>query len=106
DDVRDPLALRDQLALPMADLVHDLAGGEIADEAHLAGRAERAGHWAARLCREAHRVPRSVMRHEHGLDVVPIVETKEHLSRLAVGALDLAHRLDRAPTETLRERRA
>jgi len=103
-DVRDALAAMGELALPVTDLVDDLADREIADEPHLAGRAERARHRAARLGRDAHGVARAVMRHEHALDVVPVGEPQQRLARLAVGARLLAHELDGAPAERGRER--
>ena len=49
-------------------LLDDLAGVEVALEAGLAGRAERAAHRAAGLRRDAHRGPVRVA-HEHGLDL-------------------------------------
>src|SRR5260221_9650254 len=85
-------------------LIDDLADRELTDEAHLAGRAEGAGHRTARLRREAHRVPRAVMRHEDALDVMAVVQTEKGLARLAVGALDLVHELHGAPAERRRQR--
>ena len=43
------------------------------------------------------------MRHEHGLDVMTVVQTQQRLARLAVGARDLRLRLDRAEAERARE---
>jgi hypothetical protein len=103
DDVGDALAARHELALPVADLIDDLSHREIADQAHLARRAERAGHRAAGLSREAHRIAGAVVGHEDRLDVMPVVQLEQHLARLPVGALDLAHRLDRAPAEAPRQ---
>src|SRR5436853_6037602 len=97
--MRDALAAGDELALPVADLIDDLADGEIAHETHLAGGAERAGHRAAGLRREADRVARAVMRHEHRLDVMTVVQPKERLACLTIRALDLVRELDGAPAE-------
>ena len=56
-DVRQPLAVRGQPARGVADLVDDLGRLEVAPEAELAGRAERAADRAAGLARDAQRVP-------------------------------------------------
>ena len=65
-------------------LLHDLAGGQVALEAHLAGGAEPAPHRAPRLARHAHRGPPAVV-HQHGLDHVPVGERPQELDgRVAV----------------------
>ena len=51
-----------QAASRVADLVHDLGGLQVAPEAKLAGRAERAAHRAAGLARDAQRVPLALAR--------------------------------------------
>ena len=48
------------------DLVEDLGGLEVALEAELAGRAERAADRAAGLARDAQRVPRPLARRAPG----------------------------------------
>src|SRR5436853_3009700 len=101
--MRDALAAGDELALPVADLIDDLADGEIAHETHFASGAERAGHRTARLRREADRVARAVMRHEDRFDVMAVVQAEQRLARLAVRARDLGLRLDRAEAERARE---
>src|SRR2546430_15083621 len=103
-DVRDTLAAGRELALPVPDLVDDLARGEISHETHLTGRAERAGHRAAGLRRNAHRVSCAVTRHEHALDVVPVAEHEQHLAGLAIRARLLAHGLDGRPPKRSGER--
>src|SRR5207245_8180255 len=83
-----------------------LARREVPDEPHLAGRAERAGHRATGLRRNADGVARAVMRHEHGLDPMAIVELQQDLARLAIGARLLDDRLDAGPAERGGERGA
>src|SRR5206468_9165427 len=103
DDVRHTLAARHKLALPVPDLIDDLPDGEITHQSHLARRAERAGHRTASLRREAHRVACAVVRHEHRLDVMTVVQPQERLARLAVRARDLGLGLDGAEAERPRE---
>ena len=56
-DVRQAVAVGREAARREADLVDDLGGLEVAPEAQLAGRAERAADGAAGLARDAQRVP-------------------------------------------------
>src|SRR5919106_6327553 len=56
-DVREPSAGRGEPPRGMTDLVDDLGGLEVATEAELTRRAERAAHGAAGLARDAERVP-------------------------------------------------
>src|SRR5439155_2484590 len=56
-DVRQAPAVDGERARGEADLVEDLGGLEVAPEAELAGRAERAADSAAGLARDAERVP-------------------------------------------------
>ena len=97
--MRHTLAALRELALPVADLVDDLAGCQIPHEPHLTRGAEGAGHRAARLRRHAHRVAGAVVRHEHGLDVVTVGQTEQRLSRLAVRAGLFTHRIHGRPGE-------
>src|SRR5688500_10791507 len=101
--MRHAIALGGERALPVPDLIDDLAGREIADEPHLAGRAEGAGHRAACLGRDAHGVPRAVMWHEHRLDAMAVLQREQRLARLTVRARLLRDRLDRAPAERPRQ---
>ena len=67
------------------DLLDDLARVEVALEAGLPGRAERATHRAAGLRRDAHgRAFRA--EHQHGLDLRAVVRAPQPLARRAVGA--------------------
>ena len=63
-----------------AHLPGDFAGGEVADEAHLAREAERAAHRAADLRRDAERLRRRV-RDVHGFDVAAVGQLEEELRR-------------------------
>ena len=81
----------DQPARREADLVDDLGGLEVAPEAELAGRAERAADGAAGLARDAQRVPlarpgpRRVV-HQHRFDERAVGEAVERLlGQAAVG---------------------
>ena len=79
----------------VADLVDDLGGLEVAPEAELAGRAERATHRAAGLARDAQRVPLARgaagrVVHQDGLDELAVVESMEGLlGQAAVGDAQL-----------------
>ena len=73
------LAVREQ---PRArhHLGDDLGRGQVAGQAGLAGRAERAGHPAARLRRHAHRDPVRIA-HQHRLDQRPVERAPQRLAR-------------------------
>ena len=71
------------------DLFDDLADGQVAIEAGLAGGAEAARHRAAGLGRHADGRA-VVVVHQHGLDLVSVVESPQPLDRVAV----VADRLD------------
>src|SRR6185503_8023515 len=101
--MRDTLTSRDELALPMADLIDDLADREVPHETHLPGRAECAGHRAARLRGKADGVARAVVRHQYRFDVMAVVQSQQRLARLAVGAGDLRLRFYRAEAERARK---
>ena len=93
-DVGQPLPGRDQPARRDAHLVDDLGHLEVAPEAELAGRAERAADRAAGLARDAQRValarsgPRRVV-HQDRLDEGPVGQPMERL--LGQPAIRLAH---------------
>ena len=72
-----------QLAQQHADLPDDLAGRQVADDAHLAGQAERALHRAADLGRDAEGLRRRV-GDEDRFDEVAVGEPEQKLRR-AVG---------------------
>ena len=78
-DVGDPLAARCELAREEPRLVEDLAGGQVAAEPGLTGRAERARKRAARLRRDAERRAVAEMLHEHGFDFFAVAQPKEPL---------------------------
>ena len=59
-------------------LTDDLAGREVALEAHGAREAERAGVSAAHLRRQAERDP-IVVRHDDGADATVVLETEHEL---------------------------
>ena len=71
-DVREALAVRGQPPGGVADLVDDLGRLEVAPEAELAGRAERAADRAAGLARDAQRVPLARCRRGPGSASGPI----------------------------------
>ena len=71
------------------DLFDDLADGQVAIEAGLAGGAEAARHRAAGLGRHADGRA-VVVVHQHGLDLVTVVQAPQPLDRVAV----VADRLD------------
>jgi len=79
----------------VADLVDDLGGLEVAREAQLAGRAERAADRAAGLARDAERVPLALAAprrvvHEDALDERAVGEAVERLlGQAAVGEAEL-----------------
>ena len=79
----------------LADLVDDLGRLEVASEAELTGRAERAADRAAGLARDAHRVPLAVtgprrVVHEDRLDERAVREPMERLlGQAAIGRPDL-----------------
>jgi hypothetical protein len=83
DDVPDGRPAVAQDAGQRQELLDDLARPQAAPEAHLAGRAERAGERAARLGREAGRAP-AAMAHRHRLDRKPVPGREPQLHR-AVG---------------------
>ena len=61
-----------------ADLADDFAGGQVPDEPHLAGEAERARHGAADLRRDAERHRRRV-GDEHRFDLPAVGEPQQEL---------------------------
>ena len=73
-------------------LLHDLARGEVAIEAGLAGGAEAAGHGTAGLGRHAHGGPVGVP-HQHGLHLAAVSQGPQPLHRVA----GIAHRLGGQP---------
>src|SRR5438132_5400230 len=78
------------------DLAEDLAGGEIACEAHGAGQAERAGVPAADLRGQAERYT-AVVRHHHARHAAAVVEAEDELAAAVLRrrlALDLRQRGD------------
>ena len=93
-DVGEPLPGRDQPARRRAHLVDDLGHLEVAPEAELAGRTERAADRAAGLARDAQRValarsgPGRVM-HQDRFDEGPVSQPMERL--LGQPAIRLAH---------------
>ena len=62
------------------DLLHDLGRAEVALQTALTGGAERAGHPAAGLARDAHRRPVRVA-HQHALDRGPVEQPPQRLDR-------------------------
>ena len=62
------------------DLLDDLTGRELPDEAGVAGRAERAGHRATGLGRDARRGVARVV-HQDGFDRVPVGKGEEPFER-------------------------
>ena len=95
DDVGQALPVRGQAARGVADLVDDLGGLEVAGEAQLAGRAERAADGTAGLARDAQRVPLALppagrIVHEDRLDESAVGQSMEGLlGQAAVGEADL-----------------
>ena len=82
----------------------DLARRQVADEAHLAGQAERAGHGAPDLGRDAEGHRRRI-RDEDGLDLAAVGEAQQEL----LGAVDRPIARDdrgRRQREVVGERRA
>ena len=73
------------------DLLDDLGGGHVALEAALAGGAERAGHPAAGLARDAHGDAVGVA-HQHGLDQRAVEEAPQGLAGGAAVGLEGAQR--------------
>ena len=61
-------------------LIHDLSRREVASQTHLSRRAERTGHAAARLGRDAQSRTLGVA-HEHRLDLSSVVESPQVLDR-------------------------
>ena len=94
-DVREALVVRGEAAGGVADLVDDLGRLEVAREAQLAGRAERAADGAAGLARDAQRVPLALgaarrVVHEHRLDEGAVGQPMQRLlGQAAVGEADL-----------------
>ena len=93
-DVGEPLALGGEAARGMADLVDDLGGLEVAPEAQLAGRAERAADRATGLARctacGARGAAAGRVVHEDRLDERPSDEPVERLlGQAAVGEPEL-----------------
>ncbi len=90
DDVGNVTPFFAQPAGEMQHLPSDLTRAQIAQEALLAGSAERAAHGAAGLGRDANslatpaRVGRVIL-HQHRLDRVTVVEPQKQLARAAVG---------------------
>ena len=89
-----------------SDLLDDLAGVEVALEAGLAGRAERAAHRAAGLRRHAHRRARRVA-HEHGLDLRAVARhAHSHFVVISSCAVALGDRIERERQRLGEPRRA
>jgi hypothetical protein len=85
DDVADACCVRrePQPALEVEHLRDDLAGRQVALQAHLRGGAEGAAHGAAGLAADADGVA-PVVAHQHRLDQLAIVQAKEGLGGVAV----------------------
>jgi hypothetical protein len=83
-------------------LVDDLRRGEVPAEAHVSGRAERAGKWTARLRREAERASPIAVAHEHGFDRVALMRTEKRLHR-PVARLRLVRELQGRERHDLRQ---
>ena len=86
-------------------LVEDLRRRQVAAEAHLTGRAERARQRAARLRRDADRAPSVPVAHEHRLDRMAVARAEERLQR-AVLRMRLVLDRQRRERDVLREPRA
>ena len=82
---------RDEPALRGDDLLDDLAGRQVAGQAALAGRAERAAHPAAGLAGDADRDPVGIA-HQDRLDQHPVVPAPDRLHGVAAVADHLADR--------------
>lgn len=74
-------------AAGVEDLGDDFPGPQMADEAHLPGRAEDAAHRATGLGADADGVA-TVVAHQHGFDRLAVAEAKEKFAGQAVGAAD------------------
>ena len=83
-------------------LVEDLGGGEVAAEAHPAGRAEGAGERAARLARQAERAAPVAVAHQHRLERARVVRAEQRLAR-AVRGHRLALELERGQRHLVRQ---
>ena len=108
-DVGQALAVGRQAAGRGADLVDDLGGLEVAGEAELAGRAERAADGAAGLARDADGVPLAVagpgrVVHQDRLDQRAVGQPMERL--LGQAAIGRPGSRSRAGCRTGRRRRA
>ena len=70
------------LAAQMDELLHDLAGGEVALKARLRGGAEVTAHGAAHLAGNAARCTLRVeVRHQHRLHGAPVIQAQQQLRR-------------------------
>ena len=92
DDVRQPHRIAAEDAVTRrprgkANLLDDLGGRQVPREAHLPRRAERAGHPATGLARDAQRRALRVL-HEHRLDLDPVVQGPQRLDRRALVRLE------------------
>jgi hypothetical protein len=83
-------------------LVEDLRRGQVASEAHLAGRAEGAGQRAAGLRGDADRAPTVGVAHQDGLDGTAVAGAKQRLDG-SVSRVGLAGELERRERDPLRE---
>ena len=81
------------------------AGGHVALQAALAGRAERAGHAAAGLGRDAHRDPARVA-HQHRLDQGAVEQLPQRLAGGALVGLERAQRRHQVRQQRRRPARA
>jgi hypothetical protein len=91
------------LAAEVERLVDDLGGGQIAPEAHLPGRAERAGQRATRLARQAERPAAVAVTHQHGLHGEAVMRLEQRLLG-AVAGERLAQRAQGRVGHVARER--
>jgi hypothetical protein len=91
DEVDRLAAARPEIAHQGQDLTHDLAGREVAHDAHGAGGAESTAQGAAHLARNAvgDAVIRLVPRHVDGLDAIAVRETEHQLRGAVVRGMAL-----------------
>ena len=74
------------------DLRDDFPRPQMADEAHLPGRAKHTAHRATGLGAHADRVP-SVVAHQHRLDGLAVAQAQQEFSGQPVGAADFVRHL-------------
>src|SRR6266480_1496402 len=92
-------------AAEMQGLIEHLGGGQVAPEAHLAGRAEGAGERAAALRGEADRPPPVAEAHQHCFHGHPVAGAEQGLDG-AVARAGLVLDLERREGDPLRQPRA